>query len=114
MTAPCVPPCVEEDLAVPYFVETWDKPGSLSLRQQTRPEHLRFLEANKAKLLACGAKLHEDGSDAGGGVYIVEVETRAQAEALVAADPYSQVGLFQKVSITRWRKAYVDGRNYLD
>jgi hypothetical protein len=24
------------------------------------------------------------------------------------------VGLFQRVSITRWRKAYVDGRNYLD
>jgi uncharacterized protein YciI len=105
---------VEEDLTVPYFVETWDKPDSLSLRRQTRPEHLRFLEANKAKLLACGAKLQDDGSDAGGGVYILDVETRAEAEALVAADPYSEVGLFQRVSITRWRKAYVDGRNYLD
>ena len=98
---------------MPYFVETWDKPGSLSLRHETRPDHLRFLEDNKAKLLACGAKLQDDGSDAGGGVYILDVETRAEAEALVAADPYSRVGLFQKVSISRWRKAYVGGHNYL-
>ena len=98
---------------MPYFVETWDKPDSLSLRQETRPEHLKFLDANKARLLACGAKLSDDGSDAGGGVYILDVDTRAEAEALVAADPYSQVGLFQKVSICRWRKAYLDGRSYL-
>jgi uncharacterized protein len=78
-----------------------------------RPEHLAFLEEHKAMLLACGAKLQDDGSDAGGGIYIIDVEDRPEAEAFIAADPFSKAGLFQRVQITRWRKAYLDWRNVL-
>lgn len=75
--------------------------------------HLDFLAQHKALLLACGAKLNDDGSSAGGGIYIVDVETREQAEAFIAQDPFSHAGLFERVSIVRWRKAYVDGACYL-
>ena len=44
---------------MPYLIVTYDKPDHGRLRQQTRPEHLTFLESNKAKLLACGAKLRD-------------------------------------------------------
>ena len=98
---------------MPYVIETWDKPGHQQLRQQTRAEHLDFLDAHKAKLLACGAKLNDDGSDAGGGLYIIDTDSRAEAEAFIAADPFSRVGLFERVSITRWRRAYLDGRSYI-
>lgn len=60
---------------MPYIIETFDKPGSLALRQATRSEHLAFLDANKHLLLACGAKLHDDGTDIGGGLYVVDVDT---------------------------------------
>jgi uncharacterized protein len=95
---------------LPYIIETWDKPNHQSLRQSTRPEHLVFLADNAAKLIACGAKLHDDGTDIGGGVYIVDTEDRAEAEALIAADPFTKVDLFERVLVTRWRKAYVDGK----
>ncbi|MEE7449083.1 hypothetical protein MRF4_15460 [Methylobacterium radiotolerans] len=98
---------------MPYMIETFDKAGSLDLRKANRPEHLVYLDRIKDRLLACGAKLNDDGSDAGGGLYVVDVETRAEAEALIQADPFYKVGLFERVEIRRWRKAYLDGRSYL-
>lgn len=98
---------------MPYLIETFDKPGHQQLRRDTRDEHLRFLEANKALLLACGAKLDDDGSDLGGGLYVVDLETRDEAERFIADDPFSRVELFERVTITRWRKAYLAGRCFL-
>ena len=98
---------------MPYIVETFDKPDHQAMRRAVRAEHLAFLDRNAGRLLACGAKLNDDGSDAGGGLYVVDVETRAEAEALIQADPFHVVGLFERVEIRRWRKAYLDGRSYL-
>ena len=95
---------------MPYIIETFDKPGHQAMRQLHRPAHLEFLETNKALLLACGAKLHDDGQDAGGGLYVVDLDTREAAEAFIAADPFSLAGLFERVVITRWRKAYINGQ----
>ncbi|MBV7483012.1 YciI family protein [Bordetella sp. BOR01] len=95
---------------MPYVIETFDKPDHQAVRQQHRPAHLDFLETNKPLLLACGAKLHDDGKDAGGGLYVIDVDTREAAEAFIAADPFSQAGLFERVAITRWRKAYFNGQ----
>jgi len=98
---------------MPYLIETFDKPGQQQLRRDTRDEHLRFLEANKALLLACGAKLADDGSDLGGGLYVVDLDTRDEAERFIADDPFSRVQLFERVTITRWRKAYLAGQCFL-
>ena len=54
---------------MPFLVETFDKPDSLALRQQHRPAHLDFLRENAAALLACGAKLSDDGETATGNPY---------------------------------------------
>lgn len=98
---------------MPYLIETFDKPGHQQLRRDTRDEHLRYLEANKALLLACGAKLADDGSDLGGGLYVVDLDTRDEAERFIADDPFSRVDLFEHVTITRWRKAYLAGQCFL-
>ncbi|AXA73321.1 hypothetical protein CE205_23300 [Achromobacter insolitus] len=94
---------------MPYIIETFDKPGHQEVRQQHRASHLEYLDANKQLLLACGAKLQDDGKDAGGGLYIVALETREAAQQFIDADPFSKADLFERVTITRWRKAYVDG-----
>jgi uncharacterized protein YciI len=94
---------------MPFIIETWDKPNHQSVRQQARAEHLRYLEKIAPLLIACGAKLNDDGSDAGGGIYIVDLDSRAEAEALITADPFTAADLFERVAIRRWRKAYVDG-----
>lgn len=98
---------------MPFLIETFDKPDHAHVRAQERAAHLAFLAQHAPQLLACGAKLNDDGSSAGGGVYIVDLETREEAERFIAADPFSLAGLFERVSIVRWRKAYVDGACYL-
>lgn len=98
---------------MPYMIETFDKPGTLDLRAATRPAHLAFLEAHKHLLIACGAKLDDAGNTAGGGLYVVALDSRAEAEAFIAADPFFTAGLFERVVIQGWRKAYVDGVSYL-
>ena len=98
---------------MPYLIETFDKPNHQHVRQANRPTHLDFLEANKQLLLACGAKLNDDGSDGGGGIYIVDVETREAAQAFIEADPFHQADLFAEVKIVRWRKAYLDGVRHI-
>lgn len=96
-----------------WMIETYDRPGTGALRLQLRPAHLDYLETHRARLLACGAKL-EDGSEAAsGGLYLLDVASRAEAEAFIRADPFHQGDLFERVVVTRWRKAYLDGRNTL-
>ncbi len=93
---------------MPYVIETWDRPGS-QIRTTHRPAHLAFLAEYAAKLIAAGAKLHDDGSDLGGGIYVLDTEDRTEAEAFIAADPFTEAGLFERVSIVRQRRAYVGG-----
>ena len=91
---------------MPYIIETFDKPGHQAVRQQQRAAHLEYLDANKGLLLR---RLQDDGADAGGGLYLVDLDTREAAQQFIDADPFAQAGLFERVAITRWRKAYVDG-----
>lgn len=94
---------------MPYIIETFDSPGQGAARQTHREAHLKFLEQHAHLLLACGAKLHDDGTDLGGGLYLVDLETREAARAFIEADPFFQAGLFDRIDITRWRKAWLDG-----
>ncbi|RTZ43408.1 YciI family protein [Candidimonas sp. SYP-B2681] len=98
---------------MPYLIETFDKPHTQALRQALRDKHLDYLEENKKMLLACGAKLEDDGTGGTGSVYIVDVESRGEAEEFLSADPFAIGGLFERIVITRWRKAYLDGQCYL-
>ncbi len=91
---------------MPYAVITKDKPDSLELRLSVRERHIAYLEANKHLLLAAGAQLDDDGTGALGSILIVDTDERAEAEALVAGDPFSEAGLFESVTVVRWRKLF--------
>ncbi|GAB3680276.1 YciI family protein [Salinisphaera aquimarina] len=98
---------------MPYMIETFDKPGHHDLRLQSRDVHLAYLDAHAHLLIACGAKLVDDGESATGGLYLLDVESRDEAQNFIEADPFHQAELFERVDICRWRKAYVDGKNLL-
>ena len=93
---------------MPYLIETYDAPERAHLRQQNYQAHLDYLAANASLLLACGAMLDDAGEQASGGIYLVDLDDRAAAEAFIAADPFHHAGLFREVVVTRWRKAYLN------
>lgn len=98
---------------MPYLIETYDDPASAHVRQERYQEHLEFLDRNSHLLLACGAKLSDDGEHADGGIYLVDLDSREAAEELIAQDPFSHGGLFCEVVVQRWRKAYLGGTCHL-
>jgi uncharacterized protein YciI len=94
---------------MPYVIICKDKPDSLSLRLATRDVHIAYLDSHASKLLAAGALLNDDGSGGDGGVIIYDTEDRAVAKEFIDNDPFAKAGLFESVTIRRWRKAYLDG-----
>ncbi len=98
---------------MPYAIQTKDKPDHGQLRAELRDEHLAFLNANLHKLLAAGAVIDDDGTGGHGGILIVDTDERAEAEAFAADDPFTKAGLFESVTVTRWRKAFFNFENLL-
>jgi len=98
-----------------FLVDTYDKPGTHDLRLKLRPAHLEHLKNNVPAeiLLAAGPKLLDDGKTSFGSFLILNVKTREEAQAIIDADPYTKGGLFEKVVISRWFRAILDGKFYV-
>ena len=80
-----------------------DKPGSLQVRLDTRPEHIAFLEGlNGDKKLAFAGPFLDTEGKSNGSLVVVEAPDLAGAQALSAADPYAKAGLFESVEIRPW------------
>jgi uncharacterized protein YciI len=79
-----------------------DKPNSLDLRMQVRPEHLKYLESLGSSLKAAGPFTSDEGSPIGS-LVIIEAVDRAAAQVMAANDPYAKAGLFAAVEIKPWK-----------
>lgn len=91
---------------MPYVIHTVDKPNSSEVRASARSAHLEYLDKNMHLLLAAGALIDDDGTGGNGGILIVDTDNREDAERFINNDPFTKAGLFQSVTVTRWRKAY--------
>lgn len=77
-----------------------DKPNHLHVRMETRPAHLEWLNGLNAAgtLKMAGPFLDGDGKPCGS-LVVVGAEDLAAAQAISAADPYAQAGLFASVEV---------------
>ncbi len=80
-----------------------DKPDSLELRLANRPDHVDFLKGLGSSLKLAGPFTSEDGEGMDGSLLIVEAESQAAAEAMVANDPYAGAGLFASTEVKPWK-----------
>lgn len=80
-----------------------DKPDSLQLRMDTRPEHVAFLNDLNAKgILAFAGPFLDDAGKPNGSLVAFKLDTIEEARATAAADPYAKAGLFAEVEIKPW------------
>ena len=93
---------------MPYAIQTKDKAGSSQIRADNRAVHIEYLTANKPLLMAAGALIEDDGTGGNGGLLIVDTDDRKEAQKFIDNDPFTKAGLFESVTITRWRKAFFD------
>ncbi len=93
-----------------FVISTYDKPDHEHVRDGIRQRHLEYLEANVKKVIAGGGFFNDEGTQVIGGLLIVDVDTREEAEAFIKNDPFSAGNLFQRVEITRWKPSFFDFR----
>ena len=93
---------------MPYLIVTYDKRGHENVRDRTRAEHLAFLEANVHKVIAGGGFMNDEATSVIGGMMIIDVDSRAEAQAFIDQDPFTHVALFERVEIIRWRPAFFE------
>lgn len=98
---------------MPYAIQTKDKPGAEKLRSDNRAAHLEYLTKNQELILAGGAITDDDGNGGYGGIIIIDSDDRAEAERFVAEDPFTKAGLFENVTVRRWRKAFFNKKRLI-
>ncbi|MBG1232495.1 YciI-like protein [Aestuariivirga litoralis] len=84
-----------------YALYCTDKPNSLDLRMQVRPDHVAYLKTLGDKLKIAGPFL-DDAGNMMGSLVVIEAADRAGAEAMSVNDPYAKSGLFAAVEIRAW------------
>ena len=87
-----------------YIIYQVDKPDAKVLREKTREAHLAYLDRHKDILVLGGALLADENDTRLGSVLIVNVPSRAAADAFSENEPFRRAGLFQSVSVTRMRR----------
>ena len=88
-----------------YFAITcFDRPGSAQLRGKHVPDHLRYLEAQGAKVHTGGPlKDPLDGSMVGS-LYIIDVADYNEAREFIENEPLHKAGLFESMTVRGWQQ----------
>jgi len=81
------------------------RPGAGAARDGLRDARRAFMAGNgyRERLIMSGPLLSDDGADWVGTTLAIELPSRRDAEAMMAADPYAKAGLYDRVEIHRWR-----------
>jgi uncharacterized protein len=87
-----------------YIIYQEDGPDSARIRAAVKAAHFAYLELHRDILVLGGALLADDGTTRTGSALIVNLPSRAAAEAFSADEPFRKAGLFKSVKITRMRR----------
>lgn len=85
-----------------YALICLDKPNALQTRVENRAAHLEHIKSSGVVEQA-GPFIDAAGQMCGS-LLVLEVGSKAEAEAWAAADPYAKAGLFQSVLIQEWKR----------
>jgi uncharacterized protein len=87
-----------------WVISCSDKPNTAAIREKHLLPHREFLQSQKGILVLAGATQSDDGKEAIGSLFVVNVNSRAEAKAFSDGDPFTQNGVFSSITITRMRK----------
>ena len=87
-----------------FAIHCLDKPDALPQRLAHHAAHRAYLAEGHAHLVVAGPLLSDDGETMLGRLFLVEVSSRAAAEAFNAEDPFMKEGIWGQVTIRRFDK----------
>lgn len=83
-----------------------DQPERLPERAVHMAAHLAFLAAHGDQVVAAGALRPAEDEAPFGGVWTIDMESKASAEAFYRRDPFWTAGLRKSVRVSHWAKAF--------
>lgn len=84
-----------------------DTPAMLSVRAQWGAAHLDYLARHLDEIVLAGGCRDDEGGDYIGGMWVLEVSSRARAVTLIEQDPYFVHGA-RSYALRTWGKAFED------
>lgn len=87
-----------------WVIACTDKANTAAIREKVVAPHRAYLQSQKKILVLAGATQSDDGNTAIGSLFVVNVNSRAEAKAFSDGDPFTQNGVFADIKITRMRK----------
>lgn len=96
-----------------YVILFEDDDDFAHMRQQHMADHLAFLGRNSDRIESAGPMKESDGETPAGGIWIVDAEDAAQAQALVEEDPFYPTGLRKSIRILEWTQVYANGQKMI-
>ena len=89
-----------------YAVICFDRPGSSALRDAHRVAHVAFLDANAARIVYGGPLKNTADGPSTGALIVLDCATRAEAEAVIGADPFYRGGVYESVSVRAFKQVF--------
>ncbi|MBT9550145.1 MAG: hypothetical protein IV088_04790 [Hydrogenophaga sp.] len=84
-----------------------DAPAMLAVRREREPLHLAYLREHDSEILIGGGLREAPGEPFVGGLWVLEVDSRERAVALIEGDPYF-VPEHRRYRLLTWGKALAD------
>ncbi|WP_128516371.1 YciI family protein [Tabrizicola thermarum] len=85
-----------------YALICIDKPNALQTRTDNRAAHLAYIQ--ETGVVEQAGPFIDAAGQMCGSLVILDVASKAEADAWAAADPYAKAGLFQSVMVQEWKR----------
>jgi len=90
-----------------FVIHARDKADSAARRAPLREAHLAHLNQHKHITVARGPLLDDAGDNTIGSLILLDVANKAEAEAFWANEPFNRAGVYERVTMERWRFGHV-------
>ncbi|MGE5465694.1 MAG: YciI family protein [Methanocella sp.] len=87
-----------------WVISCIDNANTAATRERVLQPHRDYLKSQKGILVLAGATQNDEGTEAIGSLFVVNVASRAEAKKFSDGDPFTQNGVFKSITITRMRK----------
>ena len=86
-----------------WLIKCRSKPNTDALRLATIDAHRNFLDGYPEVTWYSGPLFTDDNKNAIGSLRLIEFPDRGAALAYINADPYTKAGIFQTITVERWK-----------
>lgn len=90
-----------------FVIHAHDKTDGSKRREPLREAHEAYLTRHRDILIARGPLLDDAGARSIGSLIMLDVANKAEAEAFWADEPFNRAGVYEWITMERWRFGHV-------